>query len=115
MASGTHLKWSLNRAKKHNPIYYEIARKVLQKQSIQSQLKSLFTPASNLKLGTFNSIPNFTKQKIISKKLQAIQKGPYQISEKPTDVTFKVIDHNKKETVCIETSFPIISKKVHSS
>ena len=48
---------------------------------------------------TFVLIPNFNTQKGISKKLQPLRKGPYQIIAKPTDVTYKIIDSNKKEIV----------------
>ena len=40
-----------------------------------------------------------TTQKGISKKLQPLRKGPYQIIDKPTYVTYKLIDLNKKEIV----------------
>ena len=33
------------------------------------------------------------------KKLQPLRKGPYQIIDKPTDVTYKLTDLNKKEIV----------------
>ena len=63
------------------------------------QINSRFTPATNLKIGTYFLIPNFTTQKGISKKLQALRKGPYQVIDKPTDVTYKLTDLNKKEIV----------------
>ena len=47
-------------------------------------------PATNLKIGTFVLIPNFITQKGISKKLQPLRKGPYQIIDKPTEVTYKL-------------------------
>ena len=40
---------------------------------------------------------NFTKQKRISKKLQPLRNGPYQIIDKPTDITYKLTDTSKKE------------------
>ena len=46
-----------------------------------------------------NAKPNFNTQKGISKKLQPLRKGPYQIIAKPTDVTYKITDSNKKENV----------------
>ena len=46
-------------------------------------------PATDLKTGTFVLIPNFITQKGISKKLQPLQKGPYQKIAKPTEVTYK--------------------------
>ena len=72
---------------------------MLQRQNINEQINSRFTPASNLKIGTFVLIPNFNTQKGISKKLQPLRKGPYQIIAKPTDVTYKITDSDKKEIV----------------
>ena len=99
LASGTHTEWILNRDKKHNEIYQKITKKLLQRQNINEQINSRFTPASDLKIGTFVLIPNFNTQKGISKKLQPLRKGPYQIIAKPTDVTYKITDSNKKEIV----------------
>ena len=62
---------------------------MLQRQSFNSQNISRFMPATDLKIGTFVSIPNFNTQKGISKKLQQLRKGPYQIIAKPTEVTYK--------------------------
>ena len=70
---------------------------MLQRQNINEQINSRFTPASDLKLGTFVLIPNFNTQKGISKKLQPLRKGPYQIITKPTDVTNKITDSDQKE------------------
>ena len=72
---------------------------MLQRQNINDQINSRFTPATDLKIGTFVLIPNFNTQKGISKKLQPLRKGPYQIIAKPTDVTYKLTDSNKKEIV----------------
>ena len=72
---------------------------MLQRQNLNSQISSRFTPATNLKVGTYVSIPNFTTQKGISKKIKRLQKGPYQIIDKPTAVTYKLTDSNKKELV----------------
>ena len=44
-------------------------------------------------------ISNFTTQNGISKKLKPLQKGQHPIIDKPTDVTYTLIDLNKKETV----------------
>ena len=66
---------------------------------INNQINSRFTPATDLKIGTFVLIPNFNTQKGISKKLQTLRKGPYQITAKPTDVTYKLTDSTKKEIV----------------
>ena len=72
---------------------------MLQRQNINDQINSRFTPASDLKIGTFVLIPNFNTQKGISKKLQPLRKGPYQIIVKPTDVTYKIADSDQKEIV----------------
>ena len=99
LASGTHTEWILNRDKKHNEIYQKVTKQLLQRQNINSQINSQFTPAINFKIGTYVLIPNFTTQKGISKKIQPLRKGPYQIIDKPTDVIFKLTDLNKKEIV----------------
>ena len=99
LASGTHTEWILNRDKKHNENYQKVTKKLLQRQNISDQIKSRFTPATDLKIGTFVLIPNINTQKGISKKLQPLRKGPYQIIAKPTDVTYKLTDSTKKEIV----------------
>ena len=72
---------------------------MLQRQNINEQIRSRFTPASDLKIGTFVLIPNFNTQKGISKKLQPLRKGPYQIIAKPTDLSYKITDSDHKEIV----------------
>ena len=72
---------------------------MLQRQNIHTQINSRFTPSTDLKTETFALIPIFTTQKGISKKLQPLQKGPYQIVDKPTDVTYKLSDSNKNENI----------------
>ena len=72
---------------------------MLQRQNINEQINSRFTPASDLKIGTFVLIPNFNTQKGISKKLQPLRKGPCQIIAKPDDVTYKITDSDQKEIV----------------
>ena len=52
-----------------------------------------------MKIGTYDLIPNFKTQKGISKKLKLLRKRPYHVNDKPTDVTYKLIDLNKKEIV----------------
>ena len=99
LASGTHTEWILNRDKKHNEIYQKVTKKLLQRQNIIDQINSRFTPATDLKIGTFVLKPNFVTQKGISKKLQPFRKGPYQIIAKPTDVTCRLTDSTKKEIV----------------
>ena len=97
LASGTHTEWILNRDKKHNEIYQKVTKKLLQRQNINSQINSGFMPATDLKVETFVSIPNFNTQKGISKKLQPLQKKPYQIIAKPTEVSYKLTDSTKKK------------------
>ena len=99
LASGTHTEWILNRDKKHNEIYQRVTKKLLQRQNINEQINSRFIPASDLRVGTFVLIPNFNAQKRISKKLQPLRKGPYQIIAKPTGVTYKITDSKQKEIV----------------
>ena len=99
IASGTNTEWILNRDKKHNEIHQKVTKKLLQRQNISNQINSRFMPATDLKFGTFALIPNFTTQKGISKKLQPLQKGPFQIIDKPTEVTDNLTDSIKKETV----------------
>ena len=99
LASGTHTEWILNRDKKHNEINQNVTKKLLQRQNLNDQINSRFTPATDLKIGTFVLKPNFNTQKRISKKLQPLRKGPYQIIAKPTDVTYKFTDPTKKEIV----------------
>ena len=59
LASGTHTEWILNRDKKHNEIYQKITKKLLQRQNINEQINSRFTPASDLKLEHLFLIPKF--------------------------------------------------------
>ena len=56
-------------------------------------------PATDLKIGTFVLIPNFNTQKGISKKIQPFRKGPYQIIDKLTEVTYNFTDSSKKEVI----------------
>ena len=71
---------------------------MLQRQKIHHQISSRFIPG-DLKNATFVLFPKFTTQKGLSKKLQPLRKGPYQIVDKTTDVTYKLTDSNKKEFV----------------
>ena len=72
---------------------------MLQRQNINHQINSRFMPATDLKIGTFVLIANFNTQKGESKKLQPFPKGPYQISDKPTEVTYNFTDSSKKEVI----------------
>ena len=51
IASGTHTKWIFNRGKKNKDIYQKVTKSLLQRQNINSQINSRFTPAANLKVG----------------------------------------------------------------
>ena len=64
----------------------------------KQQFPNIFSiyPSYKKKIGTYVLIPNFTTQKGISKTLQPLRKGTYQIIDKPTDVTYKLTDLNKK-------------------
>ena len=92
LASGTHTKWILKRDKKHNEIYQKVTKKMLQRRNTNNQINSRFMSATNLKIETFVLIPNFNTQKGIFKKLQLLRKRPYQIIDKPTEVTYKLTD-----------------------
>ena len=72
---------------------------MLQRQNINEQINSRFTPATDLKIGTFVLIPKFNTQKGSSEKLQPLRKEPYQIIAKPIDVRYKLTDSNQKEIV----------------
>ena len=99
----------LNRDKKHNEIYQKVTKKLLQRQNINEQINSRYTPASNLQIGTFVLIPNFNTQKGISKKLQPLRKGPYQIIAKPTAI--KSPTQTKKKLFNIETIYCLTTQK----
>ena len=71
----------------------------MQRQNFHSQIISPFTPATNLKIGTCFLKPNFVTQKWKSKKFLPIRKGSFQINDKPTYVTCKLFDSNKKVIV----------------
>ena len=72
---------------------------MLLRQTINDQINSRFTPATDLKIGTFVLLANLNTQKGIYRKLQPLRKGPYQIIAKPTDLTYKLTDPTKKEIV----------------
>ena len=99
LAFGTHTEWILIRDKKNTLKFIKNFQKLLQRQNNQSRKNSRFTPARNLKIRTNVLMPNFVTQKGIPKKLQPIRKKNIQIIDKPTDVTYKLIDSNKKEIV----------------
>ena len=52
LASGTHTERILKKDKKHNEIYQKVIKKLLQRQNINNQINSRFTPATDLKIGT---------------------------------------------------------------
>ena len=84
---------------------------MLQRQKINSQINSGFMPATDLKIGTFVLIPNFHTQNVISKKLQSLRKGPYQIIAKLTEVTYKLTDSTKKKFFNIVTIYYLTTRK----
>ena len=89
---------------------------MLQRQNVNSQIKSHFMPAKHLKIGTFVLIPNFNTQKRISKNLQPLRKGPYQIIDTPTEVTYKLTDSTKKDIVQHRNNLlPYYPKKVRTT
>ena len=96
LASGTHKVWISNRDKKHNEIYQKRQKVVTKTNYPFSNTFTLYIIIKT-KVGTLVLIPNIIIQKGTSKKLQPIGQGRYQVMEKPTDVTYKLIDHNKKE------------------
>ena len=55
--------------KKHNEINQKVTKKLLERQNINEQINSRFTPASDLKIGIFVLIANFNTQKGIYKKI----------------------------------------------
>ena len=83
LAPGTHTEWILNRDKKHNEIYQKIAKKLSQRQNVQSQTNSQFTPATNLKTGTYASISRFVTQNRISEKIKPRQEDHFKILTNP--------------------------------
>ena len=52
----------------------KVTKKLLQRQNINNQINSRFTPATDLKIGTFVLIPNFNTQKGISKNYNHFEK-----------------------------------------
>ena len=84
---------------------------MLQRQNINNQINSRFTLATDLKNGTFVLIPNFITQEGISKKLQPLRKGPYQIIAKPAEVTYKLTDSTKKKLLYIVTFYYLTTQK----
>ena len=77
----------LNGYKKAQKKYWKIAKIIIQRRSIQSQMNSRFTPASNIKIRTVVLIPNYIFQKGISENLQPIRKGSFHSIAKPKDIT----------------------------
>ena len=112
---GTHTEWVLNRDKNHNEVYQKVTKKLLQSQNINNQINSRFTPATDLKIGTLVLILNLTTQKRISKKLQPLRKEPYQIIDKPTDVTYKLTDPSKKNCSTSQQTLILLPKRICTS
>ena len=99
LASSAHTKWILHRNKKHNEYYQKLTKKLLQRQNINNQINSRFTPATDLKIGTFAFIPNFTTQKGVSKNYNHSEKDQFKQLINPLMLTYKLTDPNKKEIV----------------
>ena len=78
---------------------YQNVTKNCYKVKYKFLIKFSIYPSYKFENRTYVLIPNFATQKGISKNLQPLRKGPYQIIDKPTDVTYKVTDFNKKEIV----------------
>ena len=71
-------------------------------------MNSRFKPATDLKIGTFVLIRNFTTKKGISKKLQPMRKGPYQIIDKPTDTNkIEIIQHRNNILPCYPKDYAL--------
>ena len=72
-----------------------------------------FTIHTSYKFENWNFCLNskFCNTKGIFKNLQPTKKGPFQVIDKPTDVTYKLIDSNKKKLFNIETIFYHITQK----
>ena len=65
----THTEWILSRDNKHNEIYQKLPKKnLIQRQNINSQINTRFTPATNLKFGIYVLIPYCKTKKGIFKK-----------------------------------------------
>ena len=89
---------------------------MLQRQNLNKQINSRFMPATDLKTGTIVLKTNFNTQEGISKKIHPLRKGPYQIIDKPTEVTYKLTDSNKKKLFnTVTTCYLIIQKKTQSA
>ena len=76
LGSGTHTEWILNRDKKNSEIYQKVTKKLLQRQIINDQINSRFTPATDLKIGTFVLIPNYLT--LIHKKESLKNHNPFE-------------------------------------
>ena len=59
-------------------------------------------------------LSNFTTRKGISKKLQPLRKGTYQIIDKPTEVTYKLTDLNKKKSFNTIATYYLITQKKYA-
>ena len=99
--------------KKINKICQKVTKNMLQRQNISNDISSRFTPATDLKIGTIVLNPNFMTKKEISKKYKRLQKIPYQIIDKPTEVTYKLIDSSKKLLNIVTTYYLINQKNKH--
>ena len=87
---------------------------MLQKQNTNNQINSRIMPATDLKIVSFVLTPSFNTQKGIAKKLQPLRKEPYQIIDKPTEVTYNLLTPLKKKFFNnVTTCYLIIQKSMH--
>ena len=75
LASSTHTEWILNRDEKHNEIYQKPTKKLLQRQKVNHQINSRFTPTTDSKIGTFVLIPYFNTKKESLQNYNLFKKG----------------------------------------
>ena len=78
---------------KNNEIYQKVTKKLLQRQNINSQINSRFTPLKNLKIGTYVLIPNLTTKKKVQKKYNHSEKIKNKIHKIKTKNCDFVISH----------------------
>ena len=92
LESDPHTNWILNRDKKNT-----ILSKVVTNTKYKSSKCFTLYTSNRFKNRNicFNSKLHYTKRNF--QKLQPLRKGPYQIIDKPTDVTYKLTNSSKKE------------------
>ena len=101
LASGTHIEWILNRNKNKMKFIKKLPKTITK---TECSITKKFTIHTSYKPKNWNvclttKLCNLKRKKEYIKKLQPIRKGPFQIFDKTTDVTYIPIDSNKKEIV----------------